>query len=349
MRDFPERNEVMTGKERCLAAVEFRETDRVPVNPENFAFCVAYCGYDYKDVNFDGELLADCLIKTMEDFDYDGVTVALDNAVAAGALGAEIAFRDDEPAVAVGPAIQNLSEVDALKVPNPLKDGRLHVHIDCVKRLSRQIGDEKFIYAYADQGPFALAAMVRGMETFLTDIGLERDDAGIRKLIDFTGQCTEVFMKSLVDAGAHVVGIGEAIASPDMVSPSHYEKFAFEPDTRVIQAVKDYGGKTGLHICGNVTDILGFLVQTGVDLLDIDYKTDLKRCHEICRGKVAIRGPIDPAEVLMLGTPAVVRAKCQEAIAILGPQGGYILDAGCDITKAVPPENLRAMVDSVRN
>jgi uroporphyrinogen decarboxylase len=339
----------MTGKERCLAAVEFRKTDRVPVIPENYGFAVDYCGYNYKDVNYDGDLLAECLIKTMEDFDYDGVTVALDNAVSAGALGAQISFRDDEPAVATGPAIQNLSEVDSLRVSNPLKDGRMNVHIDCVKRLSREIGDKKFIYAYADQGPFALAAMIRGMETFMMDIGLEEDDAGVHKLIDFASKCTEAFMKSLVDAGADVVGIGEAIASPDMLSPEHYEQFAFGPDTRVIQAVNDYGGKTGLHICGNVTDILPLLVQTGVDLLDIDYKTDLVKCHEICAGKTAVRGPIDPSEIMMQGTPEIVREKCLEAIKILGPKGGFILDAGCDIMKVVPHENMRAMVDSVRN
>jgi len=56
----------MTGKERCLAAIEFRETDRVPVNPGNYSFCMNYCGYDFKDVNHNGDLLAECLIRTME-------------------------------------------------------------------------------------------------------------------------------------------------------------------------------------------------------------------------------------------------------------------------------------------
>ena len=336
----------MTGKERCLAAIEFKKTDRVPVNPENYSFCMDYCGYDFGDVNYNGDLLAECLIKTMQDFDYDGVTVDLDNAVAAGALGAQVSMRDEEPAVSRGGAIESLADIDNLKVPNPLKDGRMYVYIDCVKRLSKEIGDDKFIYAFADQGPFALAAMIRGMETFMMDIGMEEDDAAIHKLINFASKCTEVFMKALVDAGAHVVGFGEAIASPDMVSPEHYEKFAFEADARVIQAVKDYGGKTGLHICGNVTDILPLLVQTGVDLLDIDYKTDLQQCHNICGGKVAIRGPIDPSGVLMQSTPEQVRNKCREAIDILGPKG-FILSGGCDIMKVVPHENMCAMVESV--
>ena len=337
----------MTGKERCLSAIEFRETDRVPVNPENYSFSMAYCGYDFKDVNNDGDLLAECLIKTMEDFDYDGVTVDLDNAVAAEAVGCEVSFRDDEPAVSRVGAIKSYSEVDSLKVSNPLKDGRLHVYVDCVKRLAKEIGDDKFIYAFADQGPFALAAMIRGMELFMVDIGLEEDDRGVHKLIEFASKCTEAFMKALVDAGADVVGFGEAIASPDMLSPPHYEKFAFEPDTRVIQAVREYGGKTGIHICGNVTDILPFLVETEVDLLDIDYKTDLEKCHEICGGKVAVRGPVDPSDVMMQGTPELVREKCREAIDILGPKSGFLLSAGCDIMKVVPHENMRAMVESV--
>ena len=338
----------MTGKERCLAAVELRETDRVPVNPENYSFCMHYCGYDFDDVNYNGDLLADCLIKTMEDFDYDGVTVDLDNAVAAEALGCSVSMRAEEPSVARGGAIANLRDLDRLKVSNPLKDGRLHVYVECVKRLSKEIGEEKFIYAFADQGPFSLAAMTRGMENFMLDIGLMEDEEGLHNLIDFCRKCTEEFMKALVDAGAHVVGVGEALGSPDMLAPEQYKQFAFEPDAKMIETLKNYGAKTGIHICGNVTDILPLLVETGVDVLDVDYKTDLEKCHEICAGKVAVRGPIDPSDVMARGTPEEVTQKCHEAIEILGADGGFILSSGCDIMRVVPNENMQAMVESVR-
>jgi len=46
----------MTRKERCLVAIAFQESDWVPVNPDNYSFCMHYCSYDFGDVNCYGDL-----------------------------------------------------------------------------------------------------------------------------------------------------------------------------------------------------------------------------------------------------------------------------------------------------
>jgi len=337
----------MTRFERCLSVLENRIPDRVPVVPENYAFCVKHCGYKMKDVRHDGNLLAECLIRTLEDFGYDGVTVDLDNAASAEALGCRVDFsEEDNPAIVSGPAIESLEEVKDLKIPEPYKDGRLHVYIECTRRLAREIGKDAFIYAFFDQGPFSLAAMVRGIENFMLDLAMRENLELIHQLIDFCRQAGEIFGKALIDAGAHVVGIGDALASPDVISPRQYEEFAFPYERRMAENIQKEGGRFGIHICGNVTPILPKLVQTGAVLLDIDYKADLKEVKRICRGKVAVRGPIEPSSVMCFGTQKVVEEKCREAIEILGKNGGFILSSGCDIMKGTPPENMAAMVQA---
>ena len=88
-------------------------------------------------------------------------------------------------------------------------------------------------------------------------------------------------------------------------------------------------------------------METGADLLDIDYKTDLGEIRRICSGKVAIRGTIDPSEVMCFSSPEIVKVKCREAIEILAHGRGFILSSGCDIMKETSPENMQAMVDAV--
>ena len=336
----------MTGLERTLKALNREVTDRVPVVPENYNFCIHHCGYKMKDVFHNGKLLAECLIKTREDFGYDGVTVDMDNAASAEALGCPVIFREDDPAVVSGPAIRNLEEIEKLSLPDPHKDGRLHVYIDCVKHLSEEIGSEAFIYAFFDQGPFSLAALVRGMEDFMLDLAAGEKPELIHRLIDFCRQAGEIFGKSLIDAGAHVAGIGDALASPDVVSPKQYEEFAFPHEKVMAENIHRYGGKFGIHICGDITAILPKLVETGADLFDIDYKVDLGKIRRICSGKAAVRGTIDPSEVMCFSSPEVVKKKCHEAIEAIAPGGGFILSSGCDIMKGTPPENMQAMVDA---
>ena len=120
----------MNGLDRCLKVLAGEMPDCVPVAPENYQFCIRHSGYQMKDVVRNGKLLADYLMRTCEEFDYDGITVDLDNAASAEVLGCGVTFRDDEPAVVSTPTIGNLSEVDSLRqVQYGPDSGRWNVYI----------------------------------------------------------------------------------------------------------------------------------------------------------------------------------------------------------------------------
>ena len=89
------------------------------------------------------------------------------------------------------------------------------------------------------------------------------------------------------------------------------------------------------------------LVETGADMLDVDYKTDLEVCREAVGNRAVVRGTVDPSSVFQLGDPELVDRKCRESIEILGQTGRYFMDAGCQIMPGTPPENVHAMVKSV--
>jgi len=339
----------MNGLERCRAAIQRRVTDWVPVVPENYMFAIHHCGHRMNEVVRDGKLLAQCLIDCLDEFDYDGVCVDLDNACSAEALGCPVEFRDDDPAVAIGPAISSLEEIDRLKAPDPARDGRMHVYVECVQYLSERIGREKYITAFADQGPFSLAALVRGTDTFMLDLVDPAQAERLGELIELCRKAGEVFALALIAAGAHEVSFGDSIASPDMISPALYERFAFPAERRLLSGLKGRGAEIGLHICGDTTRILPLLAEVGADLLDIDSKTDLRQARAALRGKAAIRGPIDPVSVLRYGDEQLVAEKCREAIDIWGRDGGLILSGGCDIMPGTPPANLKAMVETARS
>ena len=334
----------MTELERCLAVLNGQLPDCVPVVPENYLFSIRHCGYRMKDVVRNGRLLADCLIKTCDDFGYDGVTVDLDNAVSAEILGCPVKFREDEPAIVEQPIVTDLADLDRLQLPQEKMPGRSNVYVECVSRLAGQIGRQKLITSYCDQGPFSLAALVRGIENFMFDLVDPEVKPQLHRLLGICAQITEMFGKLLIEAGAHVVVFGDALASPDVVSPAIYREFALPYERKVVSKMKGKGSYIGIHICGNVTAILPDLVTTGADLLDIDYKTDLYRVAELCRGKVVVRGPLDPSSVLYFGTPEVVKAKAKEAIEILGKRGGLLLGSGCDMSPDTPEENLQTMI-----
>jgi uroporphyrinogen decarboxylase len=55
-------------------------------------------------------------------------------------------------------------------------------------------------------------------------------------------------------------------------------------------------------------------------------------------------GNIDPSGVIARGTPAMIREKTRQLIALWKPGGLFVLNAGCAIPANTPEENLRALI-----
>ena len=75
-------------------------------------------------------------------------------------------------------------------------------------------------------------------------------------------------------------------------------------------------------------------------------KTDIFRAKEILGDRVCLMGNV-PLSLLQLGSPQDVEEYCKKLIKVCGKGGGFILANGGGIYDA-KPENMRAMVDSVK-
>jgi len=63
---------------------------------------------------------------------------------------------------------------------------------------------------------------------------------------------------------------------------------------------------------------------------------------------VALKGNVDCAHLMTLGSPAQVAEATRKALRIGMPGGGFILSSSNSIHSAVKPENYRAMLDTLR-
>ena len=75
-------------------------------------------------------------------------------------------------------------------------------------------------------------------------------------------------------------------------------------------------------------------------------QTDIFRAKEILGDRVCLMGNV-PLPLLQLGSPQDVEEYCRKLIKVCGKGGGFILANGGGIYDA-KPENMRAMVDSIK-
>jgi uroporphyrinogen-III decarboxylase len=127
-----------------------------------------------------------------------------------------------------------------------------------------------------------------------------------------------------------------------------YRTFAQASERAMVERVHAMGKPYALHICGNTTAILSDILDTGADVLELDYKTDVRAACDACRGRAVFCGNLDPSGVLALGTPELVARKTRELLGVFAGNPRFILNSGCAIPPATPPENLRAMLRAAR-
>ena len=74
--------------------------------------------------------------------------------------------------------------------------------------------------------------------------------------------------------------------------------------------------------------------------------TDMVRAKEVLKDHVCIMGNV-PSTLLQVGSPQEVEEYCKNLIKVCGKNGGFILTNGSS-TDTARPENIKAMVDSVK-
>ncbi|MGI9862659.1 uroporphyrinogen decarboxylase family protein [Moorella naiadis] len=316
----------------------------VPVIYEHAA---ALMGVTPSDMARNADLLVAGQLKAYELYQHDLVTVGIDiYNIEAEALGCPVQYFHDEtiPAIA-GNIVNGPADLKHLHLPDPEHDGRLPLLLDAASRVKEALGLEVPVGA-AMVGPFTLAALLRGYESFILDLLLAPEFAA--DLLDFATAVGVAVGTAMVKRGLSL-SVNESWITPPLLSPDLYQRFAFPREQRLITALKAAGAASvGLISGGNTTAIVDWLVQTGSSLLMADYGTDLVAYKAKARAAgIVLRGSIQ-SRVLETGPREVIAAQAREVLAKGAPGGGFILGCGV-VPYGADPENVLYLKQILQN
>jgi MtaA/CmuA family methyltransferase len=339
----------MTSVERCRTVLAGGVPDRVPVGLLDFMPAAAQAGLSLRESCTDGRAMAEAHIAAWERYGHDMIDLENGVAALASAVGCGVAFETEtSPPWVVAPALERIEDVDQLRPIDPSRDGMLPELLKATRLISETLGDRAFLLAEADQAPFSLATQIVGVEALLMALtDPDREDL-VRRLLDYATQQVIRYARALIEAGAHMTGMGDSIAGPDVCSPALYRQFAWPYERQVVETLAAEGTKIGLHICGDSTRIMDDMVGTGSQLLAVDHKVDRAAVKESARGLTTLIGTVDPSGVLARGTPDEVRAAARTDLAALAVGGGFILAPGCALPYDTPEANIRALVETAQ-
>jgi MtaA/CmuA family methyltransferase len=334
----------MTGRERILAMLNGRQPDRLPLMPITMMFASDQIGSNYREYATDHHVLADAQIETAGKFAFDYVSVISDPAREASDLGANIEWFENQPPAIIEEHALLLDKTRLAKmdVPDPHASPRMNDRVQGVALLRSRAGGEKLVEGWVE-GPCAMGADLRGINNLMLDF--HDDPAFVQDLFEFVVAMELGFASAQIDAGADLIGVGDAAAS--LVGPKIYDEFVWPYEKRLIEGLHAMGVKVRLHICGNTKRILSGMGKLGADMVDLDFLSPVALGREKMGPTQVIAGNMDPVKLMRDGTPQQV---C-EAVAQCHREAGehYIAGAGCEIPRGTPPANLLALLDYVKS
>lgn len=328
----------MNGRERILAMLEGQPVDQLPLMPITMMFAGDHAGVKYGEYASDYRVLAEAQMATARDYQFDYVSAISDPSREAADCGADVQYFDNQP-----PAINETnallgdkSVLDKLEIPDPLSAGRMRDRVRGVELLKEKTGGDKLVEGWIE-GPCAESADLRGINTLMLDFYDDPDF--VRRMFDFVLEMELRFAKAQIDAGADLMGVGDAAAS--LIGPQLYEEFVWPYEKKLVDGLHALGTKVRLHICGNISKILSGIGQLGCEMVDLDYFVSVADARRAMGPDQVLLGNLDPVRTLRDGTPESITAAVAQCHREAGPH--YIVGAGCEIPRATPSENVLAL------
>jgi [methyl-Co(III) methanol-specific corrinoid protein]:coenzyme M methyltransferase len=225
---------------------------------------------------------------------------------------------------------------DDIRIPaDLLSQPGCRVPLKAIALLKKRLGEEAAVCGKVF-GSWTQAYHYFGVERFL--MGAIDDPGQTRQIIDRLVPVTVRFAAAQIEAGADCILLVDH-ATRDLCGPRMYEQYLVPLHQRLAEEIN---APVILHICGNTSDRIEMIAQTGLACFHWDTKTGSSvEARRLAGQHLALMGGISNYRLLQ-ATPEEIAADSVAAanagIDVVGPE--------CAIPLATPLANLLAVVPS---
>ena len=337
----------MNERERFHASLTGETRAGYTFVPITMMYAADLIGVPYREYETNAATQIAGQLAVAERFEASVVSAISDPAVEASDLGAHVSFPESSPAHLVEEH-SLLSEPAALGalvsrgVVNPEDGRRMANRLEVIRGLRDAAGDGRIVEGWVE-GPCAEAADLRGINRLMMDFF--GDPSFLSDLFDFITEQEITFARAQVDAGADIIGIGDAASS--LVGPEIYAEWILPRTRRYIEAIHESGALVRLHICGRTEQLAPSIAELDVDMIDIDAGNDIaimRTCFATAASDgvgPAIAGNLDPVRELKDGSPKAIGERLAECRTDAGER--FMVGAGCEVPRGTPKGNLLTM------
>jgi uroporphyrinogen decarboxylase len=288
------------------------------------------------------EIAAEVTITAAEKLDVDAAIIFADLLLPLEVMGLPFRFEAGEGPVIERP-LRMQKDVDAL-VTNRAEE--LGYVAESVRKVVKHFGDKLPVIGFCG-APFTLASYMiegGGSRNYIhTKKLMYTDPASWRQLMNKLVQVLAAYAAEQVKAGADALQIFDSWVG--CLSVEDYREYVLPFATDLVRTLQ----KTRVPVIYFGTDtatLLPSMKETGAEVIGVDWRFPLDQAWSSLEFRGAVQGNLDP--VLLFAERKELRKRADTVLRQAGGRPGHIFNLGHGILPETPVDNVRALVDFVR-
>ena len=218
---------------------------------------------------------------------------------------------------------------------------------DAVSMIRGKLPKEKDLIGFAG-APFTMAsyAIEGGGSKSYEHIKslMYREPQTFHKLMQLITDVTKGYLKMQLDAGAQMVQIFDSWGG--VLSRADYQKYAHPYSCEIISWLKKQVSKPVIHFVKGAGTWFDAASDSEADVCGVDWTLDLDLAAKACNNSKILQGNLDP--IALFAPQDVIEEKLKLILEQAKGAKGHIFNLGHGIVPKTPVENVKFVVDKVR-
>jgi len=288
------------------------------------------------------DLAAQVTLQPVEILDVDAAIIFADLLLPVEPMGLKLKFVAGEGPV-IGNPVRTSDDVDSLSISNTDELGYVG---EAIQLVVRQLAGRVPVIGFVG-APFTLASyMIEGgpSKSFIrTKAMMYRDETLWRRLMGKLVDVLGPFAIAQVTAGARAIQVFDSWVGA--LGPDDYVRFVAPYSRALIERIRAAGVPV-IHFGTGAAGFFRELHAAGGDVMGVDWRINIDQAWMDISYRSAIQGNLDP--VALFAPLPELRAKVHELLKRTGTRPGHIFNLGHGILPETPVENVKAVVEMVR-
>ncbi len=249
--------------------------------------------------------------------------------------------------IAPEPVIEDVSEIeDAI----PVRDAaelRRQGRLDYVKMLRRDIGSDRFLVASMVTPFWKALSQSFGFRSMM--LNLRRDPRLVERALERITEDRGEMIRAYARAGVDGIWLEECLASAAEISPADYRRFVLPYNRELVEVIHDEGIRCIYYPCGDVTDRMESIIETGTDCISLEeskkgFRIEISEVDRAVSGRACLFGNLS-SDLLERGSDRELTAGIGHQIEVGRRNGRFVMSLGSPVT---PGTGVQRVAEYVR-